>query len=86
MFTQGLFAMTPLAYSGPMALRFTTLVVALLLPGLASAGWGDENWGEMVWGATPPIPAMSTERLIVLGVLLLLAGTLLVRRRRRLTP
>jgi len=63
------------------------LVVTLLLPGLASAGWGDENWGEMVWGATPPIPAMSPERLMVLGVLLLLAGgTLLARRRRRLTP
>jgi hypothetical protein len=78
--------MTPLAYAGPIALRFAALVVALLLPDLASAGWGDENWGEMVWGATPPIPAMSPERLIVLAVLLLvLGGTLLARRRRRLT-
>jgi hypothetical protein len=64
-----------------------TLALALMLPGLALAGWGDENWGEMVWGATPPIPAMSTERLAVLGVLLLLAGgMLLARRRRHLTP
>jgi hypothetical protein len=69
-----------------MALRVTTLVVALLLPGLAWAGWGDENWGEMLWSSSPPIPAMSAERLIVLGVLLLLAGaTLLACRRRRMT-
>ena len=79
--------MTPLGFAGPRALRVATLVVALLLPGIAAAGWGDDNWGTMVWSPALPIPAMSTERLIVLGVLLLLAGgTLLARRHRRLTP
>lgn len=70
-----------------MALRVTTLLLALHLPGLARAGWGDENWGEMVWGGVPPIPALSSGRLVALGLLLLLAGgALLARRRRRLAP
>jgi hypothetical protein len=59
-----------------------TLILALLLPGLASAGWGDENWGEMIWGgAEVSVPSLSTEGLIALAIVLVLAsGTLLVRR------
>jgi LPXTG-motif cell wall-anchored protein len=41
----------------------------------------------MVWGGVPPIPALSSGRLVALGLLLLLAGgALLARRRRRLAP
>jgi membrane protein implicated in regulation of membrane protease activity len=48
------------------------LALALLLPGTASAGWGDENWGAMVWGAgAPQIPSLPVEGMIALAVLLL---------------
>ena len=65
-----------------------TLILAALLPCLASAGWGDENWGEMVWGrAVIPVPSLSSEGLIALAIVLVLAsGTLLVRRRRGTRP
>ena len=75
--------MARLVSTGSRALSVTTLLLVLLLPCLASAGWGDENWGEMVWGGTViPVPSMSTEGLIALALLLVLAsGTLLARRR-----
>jgi hypothetical protein len=65
-----------------------TLILVLLLPCVASAGWGDENWGEMVWGrAVIPVPSLSIEGLITLvSVLALASGALLVRRRRGTRP
>jgi hypothetical protein len=79
-----LLAMARLASTRPWPLRIATLAVTLLLPAVASAGWGDENWGEMVWGAgAPPIPAMSAEGLILLAILLLLVPTGLLARRGR---
>jgi hypothetical protein len=65
------------------ALRISAAVVILLLPCVASAGWGEENWGEMVWGGSiPPIPSLSAEGLIALAILLLLVPTALLARRR----
>lgn len=63
-------------------LGFGTLVV-LFLPGVASAGWGDENWGEMVWGGgAPAIPSMSLEGRILLALLLLVVSIVLLAKRR----
>ena len=63
----------------------TLPIVAVLLPSVASAGWGDENWGEMVWGgAAPPIPSLHVEGIVALAALLLgLSYWLLATRRRR---
>ena len=85
---KGLLAMARLAPRGFRALSITTRMLALLLPTVASAGWGDENWGEMVWGkAVIPVPSMSIEGLIALATLLVfVSGTLLVRRRRGVRP
>jgi hypothetical protein len=76
--------MARLAYGGSRVRRLVTLMLALLLPTVASAEWGTENWGEMVWGgAASPIPSMPIEGLIAVAALLLLgAGALLARRRR----
>jgi hypothetical protein len=62
-----------------------TLVLSLLLPTIAWAGWGDENWGEMIWGGkVPPIPSLPPWGLIALVILLaVLPGSLLLKRRRR---
>ena len=67
------------------ALHAPTLLVALLLPAVAWAGWGDESWGEMVWGGgILPLPALSVWGQIALVVLLLaLPGGLLLMRRGR---
>ncbi len=80
--------MARLASRGSRKFPVITLIVALLLPCLASAGWGDEKWGEMVWGrAVIPVPSLSTEGLIALAILLVLASaTLLARRRRGARP
>lgn len=80
--------MTHLASRESRTLPVLTVIVALLLPCLASAGWGDENWGEMVWErAVIPVPSMSIEGLIALAILLVFAsGTLLARRRRGTRP
>jgi hypothetical protein len=62
------------------------LLLPVLLPTVAWAGWGDENWGTMVWGGTPTasIPSLSGEGITVLAVLLLgLSYWLLAARRRR---
>ena len=61
------------------------LLLPLLLPTVALAGWGDENWGEMVWGAAAPqIPSMPFAGIAALAVLLLgLSYWLLATRRRR---
>ena len=77
-----------LASRGSRAFAATTLALALFLPRLASAGWGEENWGEMVWGgALIPVPSLSTEGLIALAIVLVfVSGTLLVRRRRGTRP
>lgn len=66
------------------ALSVSTLLLALPLPGVASAGWGNEDWGEMVWGgAAIPVPALSGEGLVALtGALVLATWTYLARRRR----
>ena len=66
------------------AFLVTTLMLALLLPSVASAGWGDENWGEIVWGAAAiPVPALSGEGLVALAGALLLATWIFLARRRR---
>jgi hypothetical protein len=61
------------------------LILALLLPGVATAGWGEENWGAMVWGAAAPqIPSLPVEGIVALAALLLgLSYWLLASRRRR---
>ena len=67
-------------------IRSRTLpIVSVLLPSVASAGWGDENWGEMVWGgAAPPIPSLPVEGIVALAALLLgLSYWFLATRRRR---
>jgi hypothetical protein len=86
--TRELLAMAHPASRGFRAFTVITLALALLLPHVASAGWGDENWGEMVWGgAMIPVPSLSTEGLIALAVLLVFAsGTLLMRRRKGTRP
>ena len=64
------------------------LALALLLPGTASAGWGDENWGEMVWGQwIAGVPSMSMEGLIALAIVIVLVpAAVLARHRRRGAP
>ena len=42
--------MTHLARIESWALLVATLLLALLFPTVASAGWGDQNWGEMISG------------------------------------
>jgi len=76
------------AARGSRALSVTTLLLGLVLPRLASAGWGDENWGQMVWGRTViPVPSLSIEGLIALATLLVfVSGTILVRHRRGTRP
>jgi hypothetical protein len=62
------------------------LLPALLLPTVASAGWGDEDWGSMVWGGPPTvdIPALPVEGIAALaGLLFGLCYWLLATRRRR---
>jgi hypothetical protein len=80
--------MARLASTGSRVLSVTTLLLIVLFPCAASAGWGDENWGEMVWGrAVIPVPSMSIEGLIALTILLVLvSGTLFTRQRRRAKP
>jgi hypothetical protein len=66
-------------------LPISALLLPVLLPAVARAGWGDENWGEMVWGAAAPqIPSMPVEGVAALAALLLgLAYWLIAKRRRR---
>jgi hypothetical protein len=65
-------------------LPIPAFVLPVLLPTVASAGWGGENWGEMVWGAAAPqIPAMPIAGVAALAALLLgLSYWLLAARRR----
>jgi hypothetical protein len=76
--------MARLVYRGSKAPRLGALMLALVLPTVASAEWGTQNWGEMVWGGVAsPIPSVPIAGLIALATLLLLgAGALLARRRR----
>jgi hypothetical protein len=65
---------------------FPLATLLLILPAVASAGWGDENWGEMVWGgfAGVDIPALPAAALAILAVLLLgLSYSLFAARRKR---
>jgi hypothetical protein len=66
-------------------LPISALLLPLLVPTIASAGWGDENWGEMVWGAgAPQIPALPVGGIVAVAALLLgLSYWLLAVRRRR---
>jgi len=66
-------------------LPILALLLPLLLPAIASAGWGDESWRAMVWGAgAPQIPAMAVGGLVAVAALLLgLSYWLLAARRRR---
>jgi hypothetical protein len=66
-------------------LPISALLLPLLFPTAASAGWGDENWGEMVWGAgAPQIPSLPVEGIVAVAALLLgLSYWLLAVRRRR---
>jgi hypothetical protein len=70
-------------------LPIPALLVPVLLPAVAWAGWGDENWGEMVWGAgAPQIPAMTVGGIVAVAALLLGLSywPLAVRRRRAKRP
>ena len=75
------FAMARPAGKGCRTLSVAALLMVLLLPGGASAGWGNENWGEMLWsGAAIPVPSLSIEGLIALaGLLVFISGTFLAR-------
>lgn len=66
-------------------LSISALLLPLLLPAIAAAGWGDENWGEMVWGGgAPQIPATAVGGVVAGAVLLLgFSYRLLASRRRR---
>jgi hypothetical protein len=67
-------------------LPILALLLPVLLPAVATAGWGGENWGTMVWGGFPSadIPALPVEGVIALAALLLgLSYWLLAARRRR---
>jgi hypothetical protein len=70
------------------AFSVTILLLVLLLPSVASAGWGDEEWGTMIWGGVGVfLPSLSTEGLIALTtVLVLVSATLLARRHRGTRP
>jgi hypothetical protein len=67
-------------------LPILALLLILLLPARASAGWGDENWGAMVWGAAASqIPAMTVGGVVAVASLFLgLSYWLLAAQRRRL--
>lgn len=69
------------------SLPISLLLLSLLVPAAASAGWGDENWGDMVWGAAaPPIPSLPVGGIVALAALLLVSTRcLLAMRRRRAT-
>jgi len=77
--------MARIAQTRSRVLPIPALLLPLLLPTIASAGWGDENWGAMVWGAgAPQIPAMAVGGLVAVAALLLgLSYWLLAARRRR---
>ncbi len=74
--------MAPVTSRRSAALGVAALLVVLLLPAAAWAGWGDERWGEMVWGGSLlSLPSLSVWGQIALVALLLAApGRLLLRR------
>jgi hypothetical protein len=80
--------MTRVASAVPRTFSVITLLLALLLPTAATAGWGEANWGEMVWGAVAiPVPSLSIRGLIALAALLgFVSATLLARHRRGARP
>ncbi len=49
-----------------------SLAGVLTLPGVASAGWGDEVWGVMLWNGPPApgVPVLPTAGLVTLAFLL----------------
>jgi hypothetical protein len=77
--------MCPFVWTRSRVLPIPALLVSLLPPGVAWAGWGDENWGAMVWGAgAPQIPALPVGGVVAVAALLLgLSYWLLASRRRR---
>ena len=83
------FAMASLASTRSRAFQsLTLLVLLLLLPATAWAGWGTERWGEMVWGeGTLSLPSLSVWGQLALAMLLLvLPGKLLLKRCRQVKP
>ena len=42
--------------------------------------WGTDNWGEMIWQGAPQLPALGPTALLVLVAVLLVGGTLVMRR------
>ncbi len=55
---------------------------ALVLPGQALAGWGDENWGVLVWGDALSIPGLGLLGLTVLATGLAATAGWTLRKRR----
>lgn len=70
--------------TGLRGLRRLAVALALLCPGPAAAGWGDENWGQMLWGL-PRIPALSGEGLAALACALVLAASIFLAKGRSAT-
>ena len=68
----------------PRATFASSLLLVILLPSVAVAGWGDESWGEMIWGVAPRlIPALPPAGLALLALLFALVPLARMTRRRR---
>jgi hypothetical protein len=55
---------------------------AVMLPGKALAGWGNEVWGVMIWGDASPLPGLGFLGLAALIAVLAATATWTLRRRR----
>jgi len=55
---------------------------ALMLPGNAAAGWGDENWGTMEWGESLSVPGLGLLGMLVLAMGIAITAAWTLRKRR----